>query len=198
MHAPSQGCIAPAGHIVPSLFPKHTTGQTRGTVIPCPTTLPSMASLSLPGLEKFEGWYLHSRDYKVPQSFSGKRVVVVGAGNSGVDIAVELSHTAEQVRWESPCGLEDYYSDPGWHQATPCHAMGYLPSSSTKHPIPSQWGGCCSPSSHASIPVHGAWQGPSPKDATTPPPPVSFLPGLPQHQARDLGAAPAGRWRVPL
>ncbi|OPJ77136.1 dimethylaniline monooxygenase [N-oxide-forming] 5-like [Patagioenas fasciata monilis] len=56
-----------------------------------------MASLSLPGLEKFEGWYLHSRDYKSPQSFSGKRVVVVGAGNSGVDIAVELSHTAEQV-----------------------------------------------------------------------------------------------------
>ncbi|XP_065698040.2 flavin-containing monooxygenase 5-like isoform X2 [Patagioenas fasciata] len=52
---------------------------------------------SFPGLEKFEGWYLHSRDYKSPQSFSGKRVVVVGAGNSGVDIAVELSHTAEQV-----------------------------------------------------------------------------------------------------
>ncbi|KFV20680.1 Dimethylaniline monooxygenase [N-oxide-forming] 5, partial [Tauraco erythrolophus] len=52
---------------------------------------------TFPGLEKFEGWYLHSRDYKSPQSFLGKRVVVVGTGNSGIDIAVELSHTAKQV-----------------------------------------------------------------------------------------------------
>ncbi|NWT73298.1 FMO5 monooxygenase, partial [Prunella himalayana] len=52
---------------------------------------------SFPGLEKFEGCYLHSRDYKSPQPFMGKRVVVVGIGNSGIDIAVELSHTAKQV-----------------------------------------------------------------------------------------------------
>uniref|UniRef100_A0A672TX68 Flavin-containing monooxygenase n=1 Tax=Strigops habroptila TaxID=2489341 RepID=A0A672TX68_STRHB len=52
---------------------------------------------TFPGLEKFEGWYLHSRDYKSPQSFSGKRVVVVGSGNSGIDIAVELSQATEQV-----------------------------------------------------------------------------------------------------
>ncbi|XP_039412140.1 flavin-containing monooxygenase 5-like isoform X1 [Corvus cornix cornix] len=52
---------------------------------------------SFPGLEKFEGWYLHSRDYKSPQPFWGKQVVVVGIGNSGIDIAVELSHTAKQV-----------------------------------------------------------------------------------------------------
>ncbi|XP_054020906.1 flavin-containing monooxygenase 5-like [Dryobates pubescens] len=52
---------------------------------------------SFPGLEKFKGCYLHSRDYKKPQPFSGQRVVVVGIGNSGVDITVELSHTAKQV-----------------------------------------------------------------------------------------------------
>ncbi|NWY42266.1 FMO5 monooxygenase, partial [Sylvia atricapilla] len=52
---------------------------------------------SFPGLEKFEGQYLHSRDYKSPQPFLGKRVVVVGIGNSGIDIAVELSHAAKQV-----------------------------------------------------------------------------------------------------
>ncbi|XP_026709331.1 dimethylaniline monooxygenase [N-oxide-forming] 5-like isoform X2 [Athene cunicularia] len=52
---------------------------------------------TFPGLENFEGWYLHSRDYKSPQHFLGKQVVVVGTGNSGVDIAVELSHTAKQV-----------------------------------------------------------------------------------------------------
>ncbi|NXM54285.1 FMO5 monooxygenase, partial [Illadopsis cleaveri] len=52
---------------------------------------------SFPGLKKFEGQYLHSRDYKSPQPFLGKRVVVVGIGNSGIDIAVELSHAAKQV-----------------------------------------------------------------------------------------------------
>ncbi|XP_071607355.1 flavin-containing monooxygenase 5-like [Heliangelus exortis] len=52
---------------------------------------------TFPGLEKFEGWYLHSRDYKNSQPFLGKRVVVVGTGNSGIDIAVELSHAAKQV-----------------------------------------------------------------------------------------------------
>ncbi|NXT86496.1 FMO5 monooxygenase, partial [Anhinga rufa] len=52
---------------------------------------------TFPGLEKFEGWYLHSRDYKDMQSFWGKRVIVVGTGNSGTDIAVELSQAAKQV-----------------------------------------------------------------------------------------------------
>uniref|UniRef100_A0A8C8SE49 Flavin-containing monooxygenase n=1 Tax=Pelusios castaneus TaxID=367368 RepID=A0A8C8SE49_9SAUR len=52
---------------------------------------------SFPGIEKFTGRYFHSRDYKSPQEFSGKRAIVIGIGNSGADLAVELSHTAEQV-----------------------------------------------------------------------------------------------------
>ncbi|XP_068808054.1 flavin-containing monooxygenase 5 isoform X2 [Struthio camelus] len=52
---------------------------------------------TFPGLEKFKGWYLHSREYKTPQAFSEKCVIVVGTGNSGIDIAVELGHTAKQV-----------------------------------------------------------------------------------------------------
>ncbi|XP_074044704.1 flavin-containing monooxygenase 5 [Macrotis lagotis] len=50
-----------------------------------------------PGIEKFKGQYLHSRDYKNPEGFSGKRVIVIGIGNSGGDLAVEVSHTAKQV-----------------------------------------------------------------------------------------------------
>lgn len=92
-----QGSITPVGHTDPSLFPKHTISLNRGQPPCCPTPQPSTASLSLPGLEKFEGWYLHSRDYKSPQPFLGKQVVVVGIGNSGIDIAVELSHSAKQV-----------------------------------------------------------------------------------------------------
>ncbi|OCT85235.1 uncharacterized protein LOC494799 isoform X1 [Xenopus laevis] len=52
---------------------------------------------SFPGIERFKGKYFHSRDYKNPQLFNGKRVIVIGIGNSGGDIAVELSRTASQV-----------------------------------------------------------------------------------------------------
>ncbi|CAH2311800.1 dimethylaniline monooxygenase [N-oxide-forming] 5-like [Pelobates cultripes] len=52
---------------------------------------------SFPGIEKFKGQYLHSRDYKEAEAFKGKRVIIVGIGNSGGDIAVELSRTADQV-----------------------------------------------------------------------------------------------------
>uniref|UniRef100_A0A8C6YXM7 Flavin-containing monooxygenase n=1 Tax=Nothoprocta perdicaria TaxID=30464 RepID=A0A8C6YXM7_NOTPE len=49
------------------------------------------------GIEKFQGSYLHSRDYKDPQAFTDKRVIVIGIGNSGSDLAVEISQTAKQV-----------------------------------------------------------------------------------------------------
>lgn len=52
---------------------------------------------SFPGIEKFKGKYFHSRDYKNPAEFTGKRVIVIGIGNSGGDLAVEISHTAKQV-----------------------------------------------------------------------------------------------------
>ncbi|XP_007444528.2 dimethylaniline monooxygenase [N-oxide-forming] 5-like, partial [Python bivittatus] len=51
----------------------------------------------LTGITTFKGRYLHSHDYKSPDEFTGKRVIVVGIGNSGVDLAVEISHTAQQV-----------------------------------------------------------------------------------------------------
>lgn len=47
---------------------------------------------SLKGADIFKGRILHSSDYKHPESFLGKRVVVVGRGNSGVQIAVELAN----------------------------------------------------------------------------------------------------------
>ncbi|XP_010179964.1 PREDICTED: dimethylaniline monooxygenase [N-oxide-forming] 5, partial [Mesitornis unicolor] len=52
---------------------------------------------TFPGIEKFKGRYLHSRDYKDARDFTDKRVVVIGIGNSGSDLAVEISQTAKQV-----------------------------------------------------------------------------------------------------
>ncbi|XP_029436975.1 flavin-containing monooxygenase FMO GS-OX-like 4 isoform X2 [Rhinatrema bivittatum] len=51
----------------------------------------------IPGMEEFEGLLLHSHSYRSPELFSGQTVVLLGAGPSGTDIALELSATAEQV-----------------------------------------------------------------------------------------------------
>ena len=42
----------------------------------------------------FAGDIIHSRDYRSPTQLQGKRVLVVGAGNSGADIATDASHHA--------------------------------------------------------------------------------------------------------
>ncbi|MCB0553124.1 MAG: NAD(P)-binding domain-containing protein [Phaeodactylibacter sp.] len=47
----------------------------------------------IPG--NFTGDYIHSHTYKSNQPFSGKRVLVIGVGNSGCDCAVEVSRVAE-------------------------------------------------------------------------------------------------------
>ncbi|XP_076308580.1 uncharacterized protein LOC143223999 [Tachypleus tridentatus] len=52
---------------------------------------------SFPGMEKFKGKILHTHSYKKPDGFSDKKVVVVGIGNSGGDVAVELSQIADKV-----------------------------------------------------------------------------------------------------
>jgi dimethylaniline monooxygenase (N-oxide forming) len=43
---------------------------------------------------EFTGHTMHAHDYRTPEEFAGKNVLVVGFGNSAVDIAVELSRVA--------------------------------------------------------------------------------------------------------
>jgi putative flavoprotein involved in K+ transport len=49
---------------------------------------------ALPGLENFTGTVLHAADYRTPEPFAGQRVIVIGAGNSAVQIAAELATVA--------------------------------------------------------------------------------------------------------
>ncbi|XP_050404855.1 flavin-containing monooxygenase 5 [Patella vulgata] len=49
------------------------------------------------GMDEFEGKIVHSHDYRHYAGYEGKRVIVVGIGNSGGDAAVELSRVASQV-----------------------------------------------------------------------------------------------------
>jgi cation diffusion facilitator CzcD-associated flavoprotein CzcO len=46
---------------------------------------------------RFDGEWLHSVRYKTPEILRGKRVLVVGAGNSGCDIAVESGQHAART-----------------------------------------------------------------------------------------------------
>ena len=45
----------------------------------------------------FSGQTMHSKQYKTPEILHRKRVLVVGAGNSGCDLAVEAVHHAQAV-----------------------------------------------------------------------------------------------------
>jgi putative flavoprotein involved in K+ transport len=49
------------------------------------------------GRETFGGEVLHSVDYHRPERFLGRRVLVVGTGNSGGEIAAELAHAGASV-----------------------------------------------------------------------------------------------------
>jgi len=48
-----------------------------------------------PGRERYGGVQLHSARYRNPEPFVGKRVLVVGGGNSGAQILAELSRVAD-------------------------------------------------------------------------------------------------------
>ncbi|TYK02079.1 putative indole-3-pyruvate monooxygenase YUCCA10 [Cucumis melo var. makuwa] len=48
------------------------------------------------GLDTFEGEIVHSSNYKSGRGFEGKDVLVVGCGNSGMEIALDLSNYGAQ------------------------------------------------------------------------------------------------------
>ena len=50
-----------------------------------------------PGQDSFEGEQMHVHDYKTPEVLEGKRVLVLGIGNSACDIAVEASRNAQRT-----------------------------------------------------------------------------------------------------
>jgi hypothetical protein len=52
---------------------------------------------AFPGADQFEGEQLHAHEYREPDVLPGKRVLVLGIGNSGVDIAVESSRIADKT-----------------------------------------------------------------------------------------------------
>lgn len=52
---------------------------------------------AIPGREEFRGRVLHSAEYRRPAPFVGRRVLVVGVGNSGGEIGSELAGAGAEV-----------------------------------------------------------------------------------------------------
>ena len=57
---------------------------------------------------EFSGETLHTKYYKTPNVLHGKRVLVVGAGNSGCDLVVEAVHHADKVYHSTRARLSLY------------------------------------------------------------------------------------------
>jgi cation diffusion facilitator CzcD-associated flavoprotein CzcO len=52
---------------------------------------------AFPGSDTFPGIQMHAHDYRTPEIFEGKRVLVLGIGNSATDISVESSRVADST-----------------------------------------------------------------------------------------------------
>ncbi len=69
----------------------------------------------------YRGIELHSGEYKTPDALAGKRVLVVGGGNSGCDIAVESSQHAAETRLSLRRG---YHFLPKFYRGLPIDSVG--------------------------------------------------------------------------
>ena len=70
---------------------------------------------------EFTGELMHTAQYKHPEVFRGKRVLIVGAGNSGCDIAVDAVHYAQSVDISVRRG---YYFVPKYVFGKPADTLG--------------------------------------------------------------------------
>lgn len=82
-------------------------------------TLHHPNTVSFPG--HFNGELLHSCDYRSPAIFNDKRVLIVGCGNSGCDIAVDAVHRAKKVDMVVRRG---YYFLPKFVAGRPTDTLG--------------------------------------------------------------------------
>lgn len=82
-------------------------------------------TLHHPNMPRFEGAFsgtlMHAADYRSPSQLTGKRVLVVGCGNSGADIAVDAVHHAASVDISVRRG---YYFIPKFIFGKPTDTLG--------------------------------------------------------------------------
>ncbi len=96
-----------------------TTGEFRyySGVLAAPGPSATPVLPNWPGQERFQGQIWHSARYFSPADLVGRRVLVVGAGNSGADIAVDAARAAQAA----------YLSVRRGHRLVPRH-VGAVPT----------------------------------------------------------------------
>lgn len=72
---------------------------------------------------EFTGEMFHSKEYKTADVFTGKRVLIIGAGNSGCDIAIDAIHRATKVSMSMRRG---YHFVPKYVFGKPADTLGGL------------------------------------------------------------------------
>ena len=60
-------------------------------------TLPRVPVIA--NVEHFAGKLMHSHNYRSPEGFVGKRVALLGAASSGIDLSREIATVADHVYW---------------------------------------------------------------------------------------------------
>ena len=78
-----------------SLNNEETTAQTYDAIAVCSGTHRIPNYIDIPGQDKFKGEIHHSAFYKNAQPFAGKRVVCVGLGETGADVAHEIAQASD-------------------------------------------------------------------------------------------------------
>ena len=86
---------------------RHEKGQWRASTaageVAAPTAIVATGIASAPycpswpGMDRYAGVLIHSSGYRNPQAYAGKRVLVVGFGNSGGEIALDLVQAGVDV-----------------------------------------------------------------------------------------------------
>ena len=97
---------------------QQTTADYKGVVV-------ANGTLAEPNMPQFEGQFagelLHTSAYKHADQFRDRRVLIVGAGNSGCDIAVDAVHQARSVDISVRRG---YYFVPKYVFGKPADSIG--------------------------------------------------------------------------
>lgn len=97
---------------------QESTAKYKGVVVANGT----LAEPNMPNFEgQFAGELLHTSAYKSADQFRDKRVLIVGAGNSGCDIAVDAVHQARSVDISVRRG---YYFVPKYVFGKPADSIG--------------------------------------------------------------------------
>ena len=82
-------------------------------------------TLSTPNIPTFKGQFngtiMHAAQYKTATQFAGKRVLIVGAGNSGCDIAIDAVHHGQSCDISMRRG---YYFVPKYVFGRPADTLG--------------------------------------------------------------------------